>query len=298
MSIRYLQRPQIDPIKWNESVLKSRIPQAYALFDYLDKITNNQWSALVYGDYEAVFPLPMKEKFGIRYVVQPVFCQQLGGFGSNENVSTMDFVKAIPKRFLRVRLNLNPYFDKQTKLPLDTKTNFLLSLSSQPEYNKDCKKNLLGLQKHPIQYEENKISIREAINVYREAWGDTNQRLTTNDYQRFENACETLQALHGGVLTISATHTETNELLGAAILLRLINLQDEQTQLLQYVCAGPTAAGKTLGIMHGIIDTAIQKHLGPNTVFDFEGSSIASVAAFYKKFGPTDNPYYVLKQGL
>jgi hypothetical protein len=99
MSIRYLQRPQIDPIKWNESVLKSRIPQAYALFDYLDKITNNQWSALVYGDYEAVFPLPMREKFGIRYVVQPVFCQQLGGFGSTKMCLPWILSKRFPNDF-------------------------------------------------------------------------------------------------------------------------------------------------------------------------------------------------------
>lgn len=298
MSIRYLKRAQIDSIKWNESVLKSKVPQAYALFDYLDKITDNQWSALVYGDYEAVFPLPLKEKFGLSYVVQPVFCQQLGGFGSSENVTTLDFIKAIPKRFLRVRLNINPYFDRQNQLPLATKTNFLLSLNSQPEYNKDCRKNLLGLQKHPIKYEENKISLREAIDVYRNAWGSTNHRLTPRDYQRFEDACETIQALHSGVLTISATQTETNELLGAAILLRLTNLQEEQTRLLQYVCAGPTSTGKTLGIMHGIIDMLIQKHLGPNNVFDFEGSSIENVAAFYKKFGPTNTPYYLYKRGL
>jgi len=298
MTIRHLQHKQIDPLKWDGAIFRSRVPQAYALFGYLNKITDNHWSALVYGDYEAVFPLPLKQKFGITYVVQPIFCQQLGAFGTCTNVSTMDFVNAIPKHFVRVRMNLNPYFDKQNKPVLTVKTNLVLPLSSQPDYNKDCRKNLLGLQKYPIQFEENKISIHDAVGVYRQAWGNSNLQLALNDYNRFVGACETLQESHNGVLTIAATNTETNELLGAAIILRLTNLDQHQIQLLQYVCAGPTAEGKPMGIMHGIIDAAIQKHLGPNTVFDFEGSSIPSVAAFYKKFGPEDNPYYLFKRGL
>jgi len=155
MTIRHLQHKQIDPLKWDGAIFRSRVPQAYALFGYLNKITDNHWSALVYGDYEAVFPLPLKQKFGITYVVQPIFCQQLGAFGTCTNVSTMDFVNAIPKHFVRVRMNLNPYFDKQNKPVLTVKTNLVLPLSSQPDYNKDCRKNLLGLQKYPIQFEDN-----------------------------------------------------------------------------------------------------------------------------------------------
>lgn len=81
MTIRHLQHKQIDPLKWDGAIFRSRVPQAYALFGYLNKITDDHWSALVYGDYEAVFPLPLKQKFGITYVVQPIFCQQLGHSG-------------------------------------------------------------------------------------------------------------------------------------------------------------------------------------------------------------------------
>ena len=56
MTIRHLKHKQIDPLKWDGAIFRSRVPQAYALFGYLNKITDNHWSALVYGDYEAVFP--------------------------------------------------------------------------------------------------------------------------------------------------------------------------------------------------------------------------------------------------
>ncbi|MEY4709998.1 MAG: hypothetical protein RIS28_1130 [Bacteroidota bacterium] len=60
MSIKYLEHEQIDPEKWNAAVLSSETPLFYALFGYLDCVTENRWDALVFNEYEAVFPLPYK----------------------------------------------------------------------------------------------------------------------------------------------------------------------------------------------------------------------------------------------
>jgi effector-binding domain-containing protein len=278
---------------------------AYGLFEYLNAVCESQWDALIYNDYEAVFPLPFKKKFGIKYLVQPVFCQQLGAFGSNVNVSTHHFLSAIPKRFLRVRLQLNPYFDQtnevesiQTKpagiiassRKLTTKTNMTIQLSQPLDYNKDCKKNLHRLAELPIEYKINAISIREAIDTYRKAWGKQNPEIEDEHYQLFANACTDKLSF-----TVTAHHQKEGDLLGAAIFL----ITPENTKRsLHYVCAGPTEAGKSIGVMHGIIDFILNRYKGENMLFDFEGSSIASVASFYKKFGANEEPFFCFNRGF
>ena len=305
MSIQYVDHHQIDPTKWDSAILRSPHPLAYGLFEYLNAVCESQWDALIYNDYESVFPLPFKKKFGIKYIVQPVFCQQLGAFGSNINVSTHHFLSAIPKRFLRVRLQLNPYFDQtnevesiQTKPAgiigssgkLTTKTNMTIQLSQPLDYNKDCKKNLHRLAELPIEYKINAISIRDAIDTYRKAWGKQNPEIGDEHYQRFANACKEKLSF-----TVTAHHQKEGDLLGAAIFL----ITPENTKRsLHYVCAGPTEAGKSIGVMHGIIDFILNRYKGENMLFDFEGSSIASVASFYKKFGANEEPFFCFNRGF
>jgi effector-binding domain-containing protein len=305
MSIQYVDHHQIDPTNWDSAILRSPHPLAYGLFEYLNAVCESQWDALIYNDYEAVFPLPFKKKFGIKYLVQPVFCQQLGAFGSNVNVSTHHFLSAIPKRFLRVRLQLNPYFDQtnevesiQTKpagiiassRKLTTKTNMTIQLSQPLDYNKDCKKNLHRLAELPIEYKINAISIREAIDTYRKAWGKQNPEIEDEHYQLFANACTDKLSF-----TVTAHHQKEGDLLGAAIFL----ITPENTKRsLHYVCAGPTEAGKSIGVMHGIIDFILNRYKGENMLFDFEGSSIASVASFYKKFGANEEPFFCFNRGF
>jgi effector-binding domain-containing protein len=305
MSIQYVDHHQIDPTKWDSAILRSPHPLAYGLFEYLNAVCESQWDALIYNDYEAVFPLPFKKKFGIKYLVQPMFCQQLGAFGSNVNVSTHHFLSAIPKRFLRVRLQLNPYFDQtnevesiQTKpagiiassRKLTTKTNMTIQLSQPLDYNKDCKKNLHRLAELPIEYKINAISIREAIDTYRKAWGKQNPEIEDEHYQLFANACTDKLSF-----TVTAHHQKEGDLLGAAIFL----ITPENTKRsLHYVCAGPTEAGKSIGVMHGVIDFILNRYQGENMLFDFEGSSIASVASFYKKFGANEEPFFCFNRGF
>jgi effector-binding domain-containing protein len=305
MSIQYVDHHQIDPTKWDSAILRSPHPLAYGLFEYLNAVCESQWDALIYNDYEAVFPLPFKKKFGIKYIIQPVFCQQLGAFGSNVNVSTHHFLSAIPKRFLRVRLQLNPYFDQtnevesiQTKPAgiiassgkLTTKTNMTIQLSQPLDYNKDCKKNLHRLAELPIEYKINAISIRDAIDTYRKAWGKQNPEIEDEHYQLFANACTDKLSF-----TVTAHHQKEGDLLGAAIFL----ITPENTKRsLHYVCAGPTEAGKSIGVMHGVIDFILNRYQGENMLFDFEGSSIASVASFYKKFGANEEPFFCFNRGF
>ncbi|PHX92186.1 MAG: hypothetical protein CK532_04235 [Flavobacteriales bacterium] len=321
--ICYVSNNRINKDKWNCCVSAGKPNLAYAHSNYLDVVCKGEWDALIYGDYEAVFPLPIKKKWGLQYIVQPAFCQQLGAFGNDEHIGTEAFIKRIPWRFVRVRLQLNPYFALKdipigidgtaifhTQKPnrmflsslikhfiqrgvLQQKDNFILPLLVVNPFNKDAQKNIKALESLEIRYKKNEIGYQEVIQTYRTAWGHLNPDISQKTYDNFAMACHKIEL---NAFTVSA-HSENDELLGAAIFLSTQGNENEPGYL-HYVCAGPTVKGKTLGIMHGILNHVIQSFKNRNMVLDFEGSSIESVAAFYKKFNAQNAPFWVLKRGI
>ncbi len=321
--ICYVSHNFINKDKWNLCISAGKPHLAYAHSNYLDVVCNGKWDALIYGDYEAVFPLPIKKKWGLQYIVQPPFCQQLGAFGNDEHIGTQAFIKRIPWRFIRVRLQLNPYFaikDKPSGVDgnaifnppkpnrmfllscikqflqrgvLQQKDNFILPLWLVKPFNKDAQKNIKALESMEIRYTKNTIAYHEVIQTYRSAWGHLNPDISQKTYDIFALACQKTEL---NAFTLSA-HSENDDLLGAAIFLSTQGNKNEPGYL-HYVCAGPTLKGKTLGIMHGIINHVIQSYKNQNMVLDFEGSSIESVAAFYKKFNAHNAPFWVLKRGI
>ena len=108
------------------------------------------WKALVIGDYEIVMPLPIAKKFGINYIYQPLFCQQLGVF-SKEKISSKiieDLLQFVSKKYFYVQLNLNytNVFDLPLKNVFQKKNLILLTKNShektQQGYSENVKRNL------------------------------------------------------------------------------------------------------------------------------------------------------------
>lgn len=84
--IKLFSRNEIDDNQWNELINTCSYGYCYALTWYLDIVSPN-WKALVFlqnVDYQVVMPLPIATTFGIDYVKQPLFCQQLGVFSRND----------------------------------------------------------------------------------------------------------------------------------------------------------------------------------------------------------------------
>jgi hypothetical protein len=287
--ITYIPREQINSQKWDACISQSANPLANAYSSYLDAICENQWGALVYGDYEAVFPLPWKKKFGIHYIYQPFFCQQLGLFAPAEfPLDQYIFLQSIPTFYKKIHLHLNPHFSISLELP--KRTNYLLSLLhpyhyTQQNYSKDAHKNLRKIEGTNILYTQD-ISIDEVIEIYRSSWGALNPRITKTHYTNFAKACKQLEK-EDRIFKIKAI--KNNRVLGAAIFLK-------SSKYLHYVCAAPLEEGKKIGIMHGIIDEVIRHYSGGQMTLDFEGSEIPGVAAFYEKFNPENHGYYVFQK--
>jgi hypothetical protein len=291
-SIYYLKHADINKQLWDGCVEKAFNGLPYAYSWYLD-IAAPGWDALILEDYEAVFPLPKNRKLlGFMQVYQPFFVQQLGLIGSRgaDKETLQSFISAIPGHFIRVRLPLNegnPLIDAG-----NTKMNLILGLSPpfeqlQKGFSKSLRKRVRRA-KPDHQLHQHLCSPEELVQLYRNQIG---QRLPlkNKDYQRMIRLIYTcLERSKGWIAGI--TH-QSGELRTAGFFL-------DSHQRVINIFGASTEAGKAHHGMHLLLSDLIELYAGTDRVFDFEGSSIPSIAAFFRSFGAEEAPFSVYHRGL
>jgi Acetyltransferase (GNAT) domain len=283
--IRFIQRKDINTDLWDLCIDQSQNAYIYGYSWYLDAITDGQWAAVIYGNYEAVFPLPWRKKYLISYIYQPFFCQQLGLFAPVDFKLTQDeFIHAIPKQFKKVHLQLNSHFP--LTLQAVSKPNYMLHLGSnyatlKLHFKSDALKNLKKSEKLQLTFKED-LSPESIMALYQPVWGELNQHVKMKDNKRFIDACNKANE-KGRYIGLGVCLNE--ELLGAGIFL-------VSNKRIHYLVSGPTEAGRKLSIMHRVLEYVIRKYAGQDLILDFEGSSIPDVAKFYEKWGSQKEFYW------
>ena len=107
--IRFVKHQEIDPEKWDKTVLGATQPTALATYACLDILADNAWNALVEDDYQCVMPLPYRSKLGFSYTYTPFFLPHLGPFSQTktEQKKILDFFNYIPAKYIQQDLILN-----------------------------------------------------------------------------------------------------------------------------------------------------------------------------------------------
>lgn len=294
--IRFLTQQEVDKTKWDALIQQSSNAFIYSTSLYLDLFTVS-WGAFIYGDYEAVMAVPFKSKFGIKYAYTPVGVAQLGIIGGQITEQLEDdFISALHTEFKYGILHLGPFFSKKNaeKYGLKWKTNFVLPLNEsyevlQKRYTKDATKNLRKASEI-VQLVSFDVDTKEIGEAFMQQYGSRgNTRKLEAEYRVFAKNLEELCAQD--MAFKMAIRTESGELLGAGVFGKFRNK-------IYYVFGAPTALGRSHQTAHILIDAVIQKYAGSEFILDFEGSSIPSVAMFYKKFSPMDEPYPLYKFNL
>lgn len=285
--IRLVERSTLNEEKYNKCIVASEWSFTYAHTWYLDLISD--WSCLVLNDYEVVMPLPWKSKWGIKYITQPYFCQQLGIFSPKtiDNHIKKSFLSAIPRAFIKVAFGVNFRVDSYKFLE---KTNYILSLDSdyqsiKKNYRKDRKKAIRKAERFHLIYKDfdNRL---ELMRLYKKAFGDIyNSSEMYLVIERIINYCLTNQ--RGFIRNI----IYDNHLVASGFF--LIN-----EGRIHYMFAAPSEEGKKKGAMTFLIDSVIKQYSESDMVFDFEGSSLPNVASFYKSFGSERTSYFHLNMGV
>ncbi len=283
--IRYLSHNEIDKTQWDETI--SQCGNIYAFSWYLD-IVHPDWSALVENDYAAVMPLTGGKKFGVEYLFQPFFVQQLGVF--SKQVLTREvlnrFLEAIPEkyRFAEIRLNEGNCAIEDFQ-GVEYHRNIILDLNKDYDairsgYHTNTKRNLAKAEKHNLQF-VNDINPEQVVVLFRtdrgadlEKWGDREYAVL----QRITN-----EAMHREKAFVVGVKEDGN-LLTAAIFM-------QTDKRITFLFSGNSVQGKEKQAMTFMLDQVIRKNAGQNLFFDFEGSDNEQLVRFYLGFGGDETKY-------
>ena len=281
MMITYLQHNQIDLTKWDATI--AECGNIYAYSWYLD-IVHPDWEALVEDDYQSVMPLTGGKKFGVKYLFQPYFVQQLGVFSKASLTAekTEKFLNAIPNkyRFAEIRLNESNTFNEDFQ-GVEYHRNVLLDLNLDYEaihanYHQNTKRNLAKAEANNLQIVDTVIPYHVVAlftdnrGALLDKWGDAEYARLTRVTQAAVN--------HKAAFILGVTEKGVGQLLCAAIFMKT---KDRIT----FLFSGLTEEGKQRQAMTYLLDQTIQRFASQPFTFDFEGSDDENLARFYLGFG-------------
>ena len=285
--IQYLVNNQIDKKKWDSTI--AECGNIYAYSWYLD-IVHPGWEALVEDDYQAVMPLTEGKKFGVNYLFQPYFVQQLGVFSKAPMTpeKTKTFLQAIPKkyRFAEIRLNESNTFNDDLQ-GIEYHRNVILNLNQDYEsikanYHTNTKRNLAKAENNNLQVVDTVIPYHVVAlftdnrGALLDKWGDA-------EYARLTQLASVAVRRKAAFL-LGVTEKGVGELLCAAIFMKTNNR-------ITFLFSGLKQEGKDKQAMTYLLDQVIQQNANRPLTFDFEGSDDDNLARFYLGFGGTEVKY-------
>ncbi len=279
--IRYLTNSGIDRAKWDECIKQSSTPLVYASSWYLDKVCLN-WHALVEDDYRSVFPLTWNKKFGIHYLFQPFFTQQLGLFSSTGSKSALvNFLEYLPPKFRYIEISLNEQNQfQEDQFLVRWKTTYHLDL--QPVYNSLNKQYSENTRKSLDKAESMGLSILhddrycELIKLFRDNQGKQIKKIQARHFLCLQSIME--ESIHSGLGKVLSAYTREGDYCAGAFFIKSFNRHI-------YLFSATNAVSRKNGAMFCILDKFIQDHSGGNTFLDFEGSDLKGLAHFFRGFG-------------
>ncbi len=290
--LQYIKHENIDSVKWNQCIEDAPNCRVYAYAWHLDR-TAIIWDALIWGDYEFVMPLPIKSKFGIKYIYQPVYCQQLGIFPNPNFEIQNQFAKYLKDKFLLVNYQINfaNNISAFNNFKGVEKVNYILQLSSNyneisKNFSKHTKRNIKIAHKNQVKIIKGQLP-HEYINTKKQA---ARTVVKASTYQILSGLITGSMATNTGI--IYAAYSSTNSLCAAAFIVLNKNRA-------YYLNAFSTSEGRKERAMYAIIENIIDEYSDSNIFLDFEGSVIEGIARFYKGFGATaENYFYIYSNRL
>jgi hypothetical protein len=290
--IRYVERSYIDEERWNGCIQSSFNGNLYGYSWFLD-IVAGEWGALVEDDYGRVFPIVHRKKFGISYIYQPFFTQQLGLYSRAQlNSEILDeFIQAIPKRFRQVEINLNTLNKADdSKYKLLSQLNHELDLINDYDkiragYSENLLRNIKKAEKAGLSVSKN-VRPDDIIDMFRQNRGKEISHLGEKDYLKLKRLAYT--AIHKRIADVRGVYDQRNQLCAGAFFFI-------SNRKAVFLFSGLTPEGREAGAMPLLIDSFIRENSGKHLTFDFDGSNDPNLARFYKSFGSKELIYQRLE---
>lgn len=273
--VRIISSGEIDTVRWNGLVAESANGLIYAYTWYLDKMCKN-WVGVVYGDYEAVMPLPTNSKLWLKYAYQPAFVQQLGVICSSGEADTYlaAFMPHLKKHYSYINIKLNFLHASHLRY-----NNYILSLNTPfsgilAGFNRSFREAFKQSKKLPgkLYFSDD---LQEALAFNAALYDFRSVKLKKGVYGRFGELCTYLQKNQQCLIP---TWIVDGKIMAQAIVLK----DSKRYYLMTSACL---EAGRALRANHALMYYLLEALSGQEMLFDFEGSNIPGVARFYESMG-------------
>ncbi len=282
--IQQIKRKDLNLEKYSETLQNALNYRIYAEYWYLDVLTNEKWECLVYGDYEVVMPIPLQYKFGFKFVIQPLYCQQLGVFYQNEISKELfdEFKKSLHEYRVRA-YNFNEENTKIFQPAGELRPNYLLGLEKDyseilEKFERDRKKDIRRNQKHEFNF-SNDFQIDKYFELLKSEYPDLAKSI---DLVKMRKLIETL---------IKQNKLKSYTLLNDESKVISICLFAESAERIILLFSARDKELETKGAFAYLLNYVIETSSAQNLILDFEGSMIEGIAKFNSSFGAEPSYY-------
>jgi hypothetical protein len=292
--IKHLHHSQIDSVKWNDCLAKVEDAHFYALYEYLTSICD--WNALIIDDgmeYQLIVPLPFKSKFGLKYLYQPFFCQQLGVYALQS--MSPEISKAIKNQIKKNYFfgSMNWYNSQgfEQGFKLEKKVNYVLNLDLSLEelkqnFNSNRRRLLNKLEKTvDLSSTSDGLELEAVIENYKIELGSRFPEILPNHYCDLKVAFASIQN-KVDILVVRANED------GAVISESLFVIYKKKIVYLLGYNLNAYSKKSGLTICFGFV---MEKFNNQGYMLDFEGGSIDGIGRFYESLGGIKKEYFQLK---
>lgn len=291
--IQHVTHTAVDRQKWDACISQSMQTSVFVYSWYLDAVCED-WEAFVLNDYEAVFPIAVKSKYGFSYIYQPFFTRYFGVFSKQPLTDEViqSLFKQVYSTYKQFEFCLHESH-QSIHFPVSTANKQFQFLNLSPSYenlqhsySKNVKRNLKKAGQQHFIITRN-VEAEKIVDLFKKTKGMELELFRPEHYQSLVRLMNECLSRNKG-LSIAVYRNETLE--AAAFFIK-------NNDRFIYLKSGITESGREAGAMHLLMDHFIKEHCGRNDVLDFGGSSVESVARFYKSFGAKDCVYLELKKG-
>lgn len=287
--IQYIKRKQLDLIKYDSCIENSLQSRVYAFSWYLDIVSDN-WDVLVFGDYEAVMPVPWRKKAGIKYVYPPFWLLELGVFSLDKTIDYKLFFNFLFDKFKFIELRLNTENIEVTSSFLEDKQMQILNIEEEYEaifnhFRKDRKKDLRKA-KNVYLIEKWKDESNKLIQLFKDNVGKRTPFIVEKDYATLKKLIDTCIAKNVG--EILSVYSKDSILVASGFFLKHKNT-------VTILISSTDFNHRKNGENTFLIDRAIFKYQEKYNLFHFGGSSMDSIAKYFLSFGAETKVYQQIK---
>lgn len=273
--IKKLTYQEIDFSKYTACIDNAVQKNLYAQTEILAHLCEN-WELLIFGDYDYVMPVPYKKKWGLKFVMMPLFCQQLGVFGPKQNPEVEEqFLQFFQKnyRIMSYAFNYRNSFGTDFKL----KKNFFIAPTEYQMLRKKYFKGRKSTVKTAQYLEFKSIELKDNISFIKNNFKGLEKK---TDAEKFFSYLDYLDRRN--MLKIFGSFKES-QLTNLAIMID----QDNTFSLLGLINDEHFRNDNGASFL---IDRILKDHIHHHS-FDFMGGSIRGIEVFFKSFGAEMHQY-------